>query len=467
MNFEKQKLFLNYLISSQDLFTKVNPILESKYFDSRLKNTVAFVKSYFEQYKGPPTPEQVKAETDLAVAKQELSKSEVTYAEQELERFCKEKAIEGAILASPELLEKQDYGKIEALIRSALTVSLQKNIGLDYFSDPEARLKSLAQSAGFKTGWYKLDEAIGGGLNRKEMIIFAAPSGVGKSISMSNLARNLVRLHHFHGVYYTLELSEPVVAKRFDSMFTGIPQHRVVGDMLKVATELKKIEAECGSLAIKRLPESTTTVHDLRAHLKEYEIVRGHAPDFLVVDYLDLMSPTQQVSVENQFVRDKYIAEELRALADEYNLIMVTASQLNRGAQHIEDIEQLNHSHIAGGISKINTSDNFVAIYQTPQMFARGEMTFKLLKTRGASGVNSHFIMKFDGVSLRMEVLGNSDEPSAALSKSISNYAKRGRLRSGDDEQGGEAGGSPPPSAPLKPKDGPNRLDPDNLPFQV
>lgn len=455
MEVEKQRLLLSYLISSEELFTKVSPILKTKYFSPKLKPVVDFVANYFDKYKGSPTPEQIQAETGETVdRKVNLSKHETLYAETQLEQFCRNKAIESAIMASPDLLEAQKFGEIEKLIRDAITVGINRNIGLDYFADPEARLKLLLErNKAVSTLWWKLDEYLGGGLNRKEMIILGAPSGVGKSITMSNLSHNLVK-QNLTGIYFTLELAEEVVAKRFDSMFSGISQADLLRNITKASIEISKAKEGVGQLFIKRLPESSTNANHLRAYLKEFEIINGFTPDFVVVDYLDLMASVQSISAENTFIRDKFISEELRAIANDYNLIMITASQLNRGAQMLESIEDLNHSHVAGGLSKIMTADNMVAIIQDKQMKARGEMMFKMLKTRNSAGVNNVFMLKFDPVSLRLQNIDDNSESNAQLmSKSIASYA-RGKIAPSSNE-----------STPIEaPKQG---LDPSKLPFQV
>lgn len=423
MEFEKQKLLISFLISSQELFVKVSPILKDSYFDVRLKPTVKFISKYFDEYKAPPTPELISAETTNKIElKLSLSKQEISYAEKELETFCKNRAMEEAVYAAAPLIELGKHGDIEKLIKDALTIGLQRNIGLDYFQDPEARLTLMSLNSPMTpTGLHKLDENLGGGINRKEMIIFSAPSGVGKSITMMNVAVNLLK-QGLRGVYITFELSEDVTAKRFDSMITGIGQTEIFKNITKVAIDVKKHGDFFGKWFIKRMPESTTNTNHIRAYLKEFEIVNGYLPDFLVVDYLDLMSSCQTVSAENLFIKDKYVSEELRAIANDYNLMMITASQLNRGAQNLDSIEDLNQSHIAGGISKINTADNVVAILQDKQMKARSEMLFKLLKTRSSGGVGNTFMMNFNSTTLRLENI-DSDR-GGGNSKSLSSFLK-------------------------------------------
>jgi KaiC/GvpD/RAD55 family RecA-like ATPase len=445
---EKQHLLLEYLVSSQTLFVKVNPILSPKHFDPQIKKAATFIQEYFNIYKVPPTPDKIRAETGYKIEKKEITSQMQEYAENQLEKFCKEKAIEEAIFSSAKLLVDEKYGDIEKLIRDAISISIQRNLGLDYFQDPEARLRSLAENKMMiPTGWHKLDGFLGGGINRKEMIIFAAPPGVGKSLTMSNLARNLMK-QGLHGIYISLELSEEVVAKRFDSMFSGISQIDLLRDITKSSIEITK-QATTGSMMIKRMPESSTKTSHIRAYLKEYEIVNGRKPDFICVDYLDLMASDQSVSAENMFTKDKYVTEELRALADEYNCLMITASQLGRSALTLESLDDLGQQNIAGGISKVNTCDNLVAIVQTPQMKARGEMMYKLLKTRSSNGVGNSYMLNFNSSSL---VLSSQDEGESgnSSSRTLANFIAKKK----QDEES-----NPTPKT--------NGLDVSNLPFQI
>src|SRR5574343_2076782 len=141
MELQKQQLLIEYLLTSHTLFVKVNPILKAGYWDPKLRNTVKFIQSYFDTYKIPPTPDQVRAETSQSLSlRPSMTQQELQYAEHQLESFCRNKAIEHAILSSPALLEQEKFGEIEKLIRDAITVGLSRNVGLDYFADPEQRL---------------------------------------------------------------------------------------------------------------------------------------------------------------------------------------------------------------------------------------------------------------------------------------------------------------------------------------
>lgn len=399
MEIEKQKMLVQYLLSDPDLYATCHGIVKSSFFDPSLKRIVHFTQEYFEKYKAIPSLEIVKAETGFGLNKQTLTKAETKYASDEVEKFCKNKAIEAAILGAPKLLQDGDFGKIEATLKAAIGVSLNRDLGTNYFLNPEARLNKLLDSTRLiSTGWADVDEVLGGGVGRQELLLFGANSGVGKSILMLNLAVNLVK-QGLNGIYFTLELSEEVVSKRADSMFTGVSQTDIFRNIHKIANDLNVSKENCGHFFVKRFPESSTNANHLRAYIKEYESVHGHLPDFIVIDYLDLMTTNHKIAQDNLFIKDKYVAEECRALGHDFDCLVISASQLGRGALEAEHVHQ---GHIQGGISKVNTCDNFIAIIQTELMRAAGEYWLEYAKTRNSAGVGKKTLLRWDSQALRV-----------------------------------------------------------------
>ena len=207
--------------------------------------------------------------------------------------------------------------------------------------------------------------------------------------------------------YITFELSEPLVSMRIDSMLTDIPTKEIFKDLDGVEMKVKLLGKKAGKFQIKYMP-SGKTANDLRSYIKEYEIKTGTKLDVILVDYLDLMMPiNKKVSPSDLFVKDKFVSEELRNLAMELNVIFVTASQLNRGA--VEEIE-FDHSHIAGGLSKIQTADNVFGIFTSRAMRERGRYQIQLMKTRSSSGVGMKIDLEFDVDSLRIRDLAEDSE---------------------------------------------------------
>ena len=317
----------------------------------------------------------------------------------EFEGFTRQKELERAILKSADLLEKGEYDPVEKLIKDAVQISLTKDMGTDYFEDPRARLLAIKDNNGqLSTGWPTLDKRLFGGMNRGELNIFAGGSGSGKSLFMQNIAINWIQ-QGLNGVFLTLELSEGLCAMRMDSMVANVSTKEVFKDMDTVEMKVKMVGRKSGKLRIKYMP-AQSNVNQIRSYLKELQVQTGMKVDFIMVDYLDLVMPVSaKVSPNDLFVKDKYVSEELRNLAREFNILMITASQLNRGA--VEEIE-FDHSHIAGGLSKINTADNVFGIFTSRAMRERGRYQIQLMKTRSSSGVGMKVDLEFDLNSLRI-----------------------------------------------------------------
>jgi archaellum biogenesis ATPase FlaH len=357
-----------------------------------------------------PTHEQVKAVTSVDLKRvPDLTEDHYSWFMAEFEGFTRRNELERAILKSADLLEKGDYDPVEKLIKDAVQISLTKDMGTDYFLDPRARLLAIKSNNGqVSTGWPTLDKRLFGGMNRGELNIFAGGSGSGKSLFMQNIAINWCT-QGLNGVFLTLELSEGLCAMRMDSMVANCSTKEVFKDLDTVEMKVKMVGKKSGALRIKYMP-AQSNVNQIRSYLKELQVQTGLRVDFIMVDYLDLVMPVSaKVSPNDLFVKDKYVSEELRNLARELNILMITASQLNRGA--VEEIE-FDHSHIAGGLSKINTADNVFGIFTSRAMRERGRYQLQLMKTRSSSGVGMKVDLEFDLETLRITDPGEEAQES-------------------------------------------------------
>ena len=399
-NQEIQLLFLQMMVTNSELYTRVMNIINPANFDKRLKPVAEFIVEHSKKYNIMPEPTQIKATTGIEVnVIPELSDGHYEWFLEEFESFTKRQELERAILKSADLLEKGDFDPVEKIVKDAVQISLQRDMGTDYFMDPRSRLMALKSNNGQNsTGWPTMDSKLYGGFNRGELQIFAGGSGSGKSLFMQNLSVNWVQAG-LSGVYVTLELSEGLCAMRIDSMMTDTSSREIFKDIDNVEMKVKMVSKKAGKLRIKYMP-AQSTVNDLRAYCKELQIQTGMKIDFLCVDYLDLLMPVSaKVSPSDLFVKDKYVSEELRNLAKELNVLFVTASQLNRSA--VEEIE-FDHSHISGGISKINTADNVFGIFTSRSMRERGQYQLQLMKTRSSSGVGQKIELEFNVETLRI-----------------------------------------------------------------
>jgi archaellum biogenesis ATPase FlaH len=426
-NVDLQKLFLEMMLNDAQSFVRVQNIYNPLNFDRSLRAAAEFVSEHSTKFKSLPTVEQVKATTgtELKLAP-DLREEHYEWFMEEFENFTRRRELERAILTAADMLENGDFDPVEKLIKDAVQISLTKDMGTDYFADPSARINRYFNSGGqVSTGWPQLDRILYGGFSRGELNIFAGGSGSGKSLVMMNIALSWLQAG-LNGVYITLELSEELTSLRTDAMLTSTGTKEIRKDIDTTALKVSMVGKKSGKYRVKYLP-AQSNINDIRSFLKEYQVQTGHKVDFVMVDYLDLLMPVSaKVSPSDLFVKDKYVAEELRNLAKELNVLLVTASQLNRSA--VEEVE-FDHSHISGGISKINTADNVFGIFTSRAMKERGKYQIQCMKSRSSTGVGQKIDLEYNIETMRITDPGldagsSSGPPASTIMNQIRSKGK-------------------------------------------
>ena len=395
-----QKLFLEMMLQDGSSYIRVQNIYNPDNFDRSLRDTAKFIKTHADEHKVLPTADQVRAVTGVDLKPvPDLTDMHYEWFMTEFESFTRRQELERAILKAADLLEKGEYDPVEKLIKDAVQISLQKDMGTDYFADPKKRLEDYFNN-GYKvsTGWPSLDHVLYGGFSRGELNIFAGGSGSGKSLFMMNMAINWMQ-SGMNGLYISLELSENLTSLRTDAMVTGMSTKDIRKNLDDAVMKLNFARKKSGKYQIKAMP-AQSNINSIRSYVKEFQIQTGTQVDFIMVDYLDLLMPVSaKVSPNDLFVKDKYVSEELRNLAEELNVLLVTASQLNRSA--VEEVE-FDHSHISGGISKINTADNVFGIFTSRAMKERGRYQLQCMKNRSGSGVGQKVDLDYNMETMRI-----------------------------------------------------------------
>ena len=422
--YDIQKLYLEMMLADAGTFIRCQSIFDATLFDKKLQQSAEFINSYVSDHNVLPTYDMVNASNNSDFKNPGMLKDEhLDWLLVEFETFTRHKGLERAILEASDMIDEGNYGPVEDMIKKAIQVGLTKDMGTDYWANPRSRLLGLKDKNGqVKTGWETFDKKLFGGMNRGELNIFAGGSGAGKSLFLANLGVNWA-LQGLNVVYLTFELSEPLVSMRIDSMTTGIATRDIFKDLDNVEVKVKMIGKKSGALQIKYMPAGKNA-NDIRSYLKEYEIKMDRKVDVLLVDYLDLMMPiNRKVSPSDLFIKDKFVSEELRNLAMEKQCVFVTASQLNRAS--VEEVE-FDHSHISGGLSKIQTADNVIGIFTSRAMRERGKYQIQLMKTRSSSGVGQKIDLDFDVDTLRITDSGlDSDDGYKPKSSTILDDIKR------------------------------------------
>jgi archaellum biogenesis ATPase FlaH len=418
---EVQKLFLEMMLQDSSSFVRVANIYNPENFDRSLRAAAEFIKEHSDKYKTMPERTQISAACGITLqAVPELNDGHYDWFMTEFESFTKRQELERAILKAADLLEKGEFDPVEKLIKDAVQISLTKDMGTDYFADPAARINKYFNSGGqVSTGWPQMDRLLYGGFSRGELNIFAGGSGSGKSLVMMNIALNWLQ-QGLSGVYISLELSEELTSLRTDAMLTSMSTKDIRKDIDSAELKVKMIGRTAGKYRVKALP-AQSNINDIRSYIKEVQIQTGIRVDFIMVDYLDLLMPVSaKVSPNDLFVKDKYVSEELRNLAKELGVLLVTASQLNRSA--VEEIE-FDHSHISGGISKINTADNVFGIFTSRAMKERGKYQIQCMKSRSSTGVGQKIDLEYNIETMRITDEGGDEggysKPQSSIMESI------------------------------------------------
>ena len=406
-----QKFFLEMMLTDPQCYVRVQNIYNPNNFDRSLKAAAEFVLEHGNKYSTMPTLEQINAVTknDMQPVPG-ITEEHAQWFLDEFENFTKQKELERAILKAADLLEKGDFDPVEKLIKDAVQISLTKDLGMDFWADPEGMLERYFDNGGqVSTGWPQMDRLLYGGFSRGELNIFAGGSGSGKSLVMMNIALNWVQ-QGLNGVYITLELSEELTGLRTAAMLTNMSTRDIRTDKGNAALKVKLVGKKAGTYQVKALP-AQSNINDIRSFVKEYQIKSGIKIDFMMIDYLDLLMPVSaKVNPNDLFVKDKYVSEEIRNLSKELKVLMVTASQLNRSA--VEEVE-FDHSHISGGISKINTADNVFGIFTSRSMREHGRYQIQCMKSRSSTGVGQKIELQYNIDTMRITDDGGEDDSSS------------------------------------------------------
>jgi archaellum biogenesis ATPase FlaH len=421
MDSDSQRLFVNSMISSPELFTRVNPILRPEYFDAGMQGAVRFLQEYFEKNRAVPAPQIFQAATKTTPEIFAIQRQDLEFLANQIAGFCQASAMILVARKSPSLIEKGNYQELIEQFKAAAQIGLMDDLGIEYFENPEARLERQESSdALISTGWKDVDALIGGGVGRQELITFLAPSGGGKSVNMLNLGVNFME-QGLNGVVISIEMKDTKFATRTDQMIARLSSRDILPNKTKVAHEIREFHNRHGArLFIKRMREGETNSNHILAYLRQLESAKGFRPDWIVVDYLDILQSARKVDNAMMFLKDQFVTEEVRGIGYDYDAVMISGSQLGKHAtEAINDGRTMHQGDVQGGSSKTNTSDLMIATVKTDAMHEAGEYRFEFIKARNSDATGKSCMMRWNKDTLRV-----SDGSAPALS--LARKEKRG-----------------------------------------
>jgi replicative DNA helicase len=382
------------LVSDKTFIERISDILEPDSFETDAhKFIVTETISYFLQYKDLPTLAVFKVKVDgiendllkqsvveqLRLVYQKISDTDLKYIKEQFLEFCKNQKIKNAIMESVDHLKSGQYDKIKHVVDIAMKAGMERNIGHEYMVDIEKRMSQMARKT-VKTNWTEIDTLMDGGLAGGELGIITACAGSGKSWVLAKMGAEAMKQGK-NVLHYTLELNENYVGLRYDACFTGIDFQNIRNNIDIVK---KKIAEVPGKLIIKYFPIKTVSAHSLKLHAERIQTL-GTKIDLIIVDYADILRPSQSDRNSNSYSEAGGIYEELRGVAGELQVPIWSASQSNRAAMD-EDIIQANN--ISDSYRKIMTADFVISLSRKMSDKQANTARFHVIKNRfGPDGV--------------------------------------------------------------------------------
>ena len=437
---------LKNLIYNEEYTRKVLPFLSVNYFQER-EDKILYEKidEYINQYNTLPTQEALVIELDKSPLKDEEfqnslkllesitnenDEANISWLLDSTEKFCQDRAIYNAVVESISILDekggdKRDKGSIPDILSDALSVSFDPHVGHDYLFDAEERYEF----------YHRIEEKIPwdleffnritkGGLSNKTLNIALAGTGVGKSLFMCHVAASCLS-QNYNVLYITLEMAEEKIAERVDANLLNIS----IDDLQKIPKDLydKKInklkQTIKGKLIVKEYPTASANANHFRALLNELNLKRSFVPNIILIDYINICTSSRikQGANVNSYTYIKSIAEELRGLAVENAIPILSATQTTRSGFTNTDIGLEDTSESFGLPA---TADFMFAIISTEQMEELNQIMIKQLKNRYSDPTsNRKFVIGIDRSKMKLydveqfaqnELVdtGQGDEPS-------------------------------------------------------
>ena len=425
MNLEQK--ILKHLLLDEEYTRKTLPFIKGEYFqESSEKLLFDEIQNYVNKYNSMPTKEALVIEIDkrvnltddqhkktVALVKSITIDPEVSDTKwliDATEDFCQEKAIYNGIMQSIQILddkgktEKLDKGSIPKILADALSVSFDNHIGHDFIDDAETRYDfyhKVERRIPFDLDY--LNRITKGGLAEKSLNIVLAGTGVGKSLFMCHCAAANLTMGK-NVLYITMEMAEERIAERIDANLMNVELDRLIG--MPKETYLKKVESlrekTKGKLIIKEYPTASANVNHFAHLLNELKLKRQFIPDIIYIDYLNICSSARMKmgSSINSYTYIKAIAEELRGLAVEHKVPVVSATQTTRSGFTNSDVGLEDTSESFGLPA---TADLMFALISTEELADLNQIMVKQLKNRYSDPTtNKRFVIGVDRAKMKL-----------------------------------------------------------------
>ena len=437
---ELRKGILHNLVLNDEYCAKVLPFLNSEYFSDKYERVVFDeIEKYFIEYNVPPKyaalkievesrndlTEQVYNEVQDFISQKVEPMPKVEFLIDKTEKWCQERAIVNAVHKAVSVISGDDkrmqQSALPDLLQKAISTTFDNSVGHDYIDDADDRWEFYhRKEEKIPSGLEHFDYILRGGFPSKTLGVIMAGTGVGKSLFMCSMASNLIETGH-NVLYITLEMAEEKIAQRIDQNLLNLSSEELetIGkesffkrfDNLKMKTK--------GRLVVKEYPTKSAHAGHFRALLKELKQKKDFVPDLICIDYLNICSSMSAGKGANSYEQIKSTAEELRAMAMEFNVPVLTATQTNRSGFDDADVGLTSVSESFG---LPMTADYFFAMTTNDKLRDEGLIRFSQLKNRyGEPSDRRNWLLAVDYTRMKVTDLDQQPESIHAQNEAAAN----------------------------------------------
>ena len=418
-----ERTTLTNLICNEDYARKVLPFIKSNYFDEREEQIIfEEINNFVDKYQKIPTQTSLEIEVGERKALNETEHKKIVdiiktlnpmevdfdWLVDHTEKFCKDKAIYNAIVDGIKIIDGKDKKRtpdaIPEILTDALSVSFDNSVGHDYIEDAESRYEfyhRVEERIPFDLDFF--NRITKGGLPPKTLNIALAGTGVGKSLFMCHMAANCLSQGK-NVLYVTLEMAEERIAERIDANLMNVSMEDLQDLPKKMFTDkmTKITKKTTGKLIVKEYPTATAHSAHFRGLIKELAIKKSFRPDIIFIDYLNICAASRFKGAQNvnSYMYVKAIAEELRGLAVETNVPIMSATQTTRSGFTSTDVGLEDTSESFGLPA---TADLMFALISTEELEELNQICVKQLKNRyNDPTMNKRFVIGIDRAKMRL-----------------------------------------------------------------
>lgn len=336
----------------------------------------------------------------------ELSSNDILSSlKDDIEKFLKTRKILAAFGKALPHLENNEHDSVISIMEEAFKSNFEEEKELDYWDHLEERQeRSKENSTVYPSGLPSLDKMIGGGYRKKGLFVFAGPPNVGKSLILNDAASNL-SLQGFNVLYITLELAEDYISQRSDAKIgeysmneLNVNPEKAIQKVIAKKKIMEKSGKKYGKLIYKYYPANTISCNDIRAYIKNYEAKSGNKFDFVIIDYLKLLRSGNRAKSDNTYIELGKVTIEMRNIAVEYDVCVLTATATDRSSMKSSDIGLNN---LSDSIAIGQSADVVVTLVRDETLDKQNLMAVSCIKSRYSRNIGQ-FTAKVDYDFMRL-----------------------------------------------------------------